>query len=829
MYKIHIVTPGISPKPDIISRKPPGRLDGPPAGIRPKPAASNVPSDHGPATMKQCLPPSLPSARVHCQLTALAVLLFALFANLGCSSTETLPSTAGQAPPSTGEITLEQIFGGHFAAEGFGPAWWLEDSGLATLEDAAGGQGRNLVRYDPASGKREILVAAQQLVPAGASEPLTIADYRFSADGAQVLIFTNTRRVWRYHTRGDYWVLDRTSGELRQLGQGFEEARLQFAKFDPAGERVAYLYQHDIYVESLADGVITRLTHDGSDTLTNGTFDWLYEEEWGLRDGFRWSPDGQRIAFWQLDAEAVGQFSLVNNTLGLYSQVTPYRYPKVGTTNPTCRIGTLPAAGGEIRWIDLPGHPSDDYVARMEWADNSSELILQRFNRLQNECLVMLADVSTGVARTVFNDRNEAWVEVCDDVKWFDDGQRFTWVSERDGWKHLYFVARDGSSTTLVTPGNFDVVSIQHIDAERGWVYFIASPDDPTQRFLYRARLDGGDGEQPLRITPQQRGTHAYQISPNGDWAIHRYSAFGAPASVELVSLPGHQVLRTMTDNAALKAQLAQLDTGPAEFFRVAVETDESTGEAVELDGWVIRPPDFDPDKRYPVLVYVYGEPAGQTVVDRWGGNNYLWHLLLAQKGYVVLSIDNRGTPGPRGTAWRKSIYGKIGIIAPQDQAAALRALQERWPYLDTSRVGIWGWSGGGSMSLNAIFRYPDLYHTAMAIAFVADQRFYDTAYQERYMGLPKDNPEGFRLGSPITHAQHLRGNLLLVYGSGDDNCHYQNCEMLVDELIRHNKQFEMQIYPNRTHSISQGANTTLHLFTRLTRYLQDNLPAGAR
>ena len=757
----------------------------------------------------------------------LAVL--ASLAALGCAATPAQEVGPGEAARRSGDITMDQLFDGHFASEGFGPAWWLEDSGLATLEEATG-SGNNLVRYDPEGGQRKVLVAASELVPEGASKPLKIEGYRFSEDGQRVLIFTNTRRVWRRRTRGDYWLLDRTSGELRQLGKGFDEARLQFAKFDPAGRRVAYLYLNDIYVEDVASGRITRLTQDGSDTLSNGTFDWVYEEEWSLRDGFRWSPDGERIAFWQIDAAKVGQFSLVNNTSGLYADVFRYRYPKVGTTNPTCRIGTLPAGGGEVQWMDLPGHPSDDYVARMEWAADSRELIIQRFNRLQNECKVLFADALTGAVRTAFVERGEAWVEECDDVRWFDGGRRFTWVSERDGWRHLYLASRDGGDATLLTPGDYDVVSIEHIDAERGWVYFIASPEDPTQRFLYRVWLDGRDGGKPVRITPQRRGMHAYQIAPNGQFAIHRYSTFEAPSTVELVSLPDHGVLRTMTDNAELKAKLAAVRKGPTEFFRVEIQPDEDAdADPIELDGWVIRPPDFDQTKRYPVLVHVYGEPAAQTVLDRWGGHNYLWHLMLAQQGYVVLSIDNRGTPGPRGRAWRKSVYGKIGIIAPKDQAAALRALQKRWNYLDPSRVGIWGWSGGGSMSLNAIFRYPDLYQTAMAIAFVANQRFYDTIYQERYMGLPEGNPEGFRDGSPITHAAGLQGDLLLVYGTGDDNCHYQNCEALVDELVRLDKQFDMQIYPNRPHSISEGPGTRRHLFTRLTNYLLEHVPAGAR
>ena len=365
------------------------------------------------------------------------------------------------------------------------------------------------------------------------------------------------------------------------------------------------------------------------------------------------------------------------------------------------------------------------------------------------------------------------------------------------------------------------MISIQHIDDEGGYVYFLASPDDATQLFLYRARLDGsGDLE---RLTPQPRGTHAYKISPNGRYALHTWSSLGVPEQVELVELPSHRTLRTLADNGALRQKLASLELGHDEFFRV------DAGDGVVLDGWRITPPDFDPSKRYPLLVYVYGEPAAQTVVDRWGGFNYLWHHMLAQQGYVVLSMDNRGTPAPRGAAWRKSVYGKIGITAPIDQANALRALQAKWPWLDPTRTGVWGWSGGGSMTLNALFRYPELYRMGIAIAFVANQRFYDTIYQERYMGLPSTNEQGFVDGSPITRAHRLEGDLLLVYGTGDDNCHYQNCEALVNELIRHDKPFDMQIYPNRSHGIYEGENTRRHLYTTMTRYVQEHLPAGPR
>lgn len=718
-------------------------------------------------------------------------------------------------------LTLDRLHGSRdFARAPFGPARWFPKGGYTTLERSARG-GHHIVLQDPATGKRRVLVPAKDLVPEGRDRPLGVADYRWSADQKKLLVFTNTRRVWRRHTRGDYWVKDLESGDLHQLGAGLDATRLQFAKFSPSADRVAYVHRSDLYVEDLAKKEIRRLTKNGSATLINGTFDWVYEEEWGLRDGFRWSPDGRSLAFWQIDASGVRDFVLIDYTSQLYPKLTKIPYPKVGEQNPAARVGVVPAAGGKVRWMDVPGDRRQNYIARMEWVPGSRQLVLQHFNRLQNTLQVMLADADTGGVRTVLTERDDTWVEVVDDLRWFDGGRRFFWVSERDGWRHLYVVSRDGQERRLVTPGAYDVVSVEHIDEQGGHVYFIASPEDPTRRFLFRVPLTGG---APERLTPKDAsGAHAYQISTDARWAIHTRSAFGVPPKVDLVRLPDHATVRPLVKDERLQARVAALARGPSEFFRVEIEKD------VELDGWMIKPPDFDPSKRYPLLIYVYGEPAGQTVLDRWGGGNYLWHLMLAQRGYVVASIDNRGTPAPRGRAWRKSVYGKIGILASSDQAKALEVMKRRFPFIDGRRIGIWGWSGGGSMSLNMIFRRPDLYHTAMAIAFVANQRYYDTIYQERYMGLPSTNPDGFRDGSPITHAKNLRGNLLLVYGTGDDNCHYQNCEALVNELIKHDKPFSMMAYPNRSHGIHEGRNTRRHLFSLLTRYLERNLPAGGR
>ena len=721
-------------------------------------------------------------------------------------------------------LNLERIFSSReFRAERFGPSRWLKDKSAYTVLERSkknkDKDARDIVLYEPESGKRETLVPSKRLIPPGEKKPFSISNYDFSSDRQKLLIFTNTKRVWRQNTRGDYWVLNLSDWSLNKLGGDAEPSTLMFAKFSPAGNRVGYVINNNIYVQDLKSHRIKQLTKDGSQTIINGTFDWVYEEEFSLRDGFRWSPDGKWIAYWQLNTEGVKTFHLINNTDSLYPRLIPFQYPKVGETNSSSRIGVVSSGGGETRWFELEGDPRNHYIARMEWAANSEEVCFQRLNRLQNTIWLMLGDIRTGKVRTILTERDKAWLEVENNLlRWLDDGKHFMWVSERDGWRHIYIVSRDGKKVKNLTPGEYDVVSLQSIDKDRDWVYFIASPDNPTQRYLVRVELDGSGMAE--RISPlEQTGTHSYRISHDSRWAFHTFSAFDEPPVTELVSLPEHEVVRTLVDNSKLRKRVQALKRRPVEFFRVDI------GKGVKLDGWCMKPHDFDANKRYPVLFYVYGEPGGSTVVDRWAGNRYLWHLMLCQQGYVVMSVDNRGTRMPRGREWRKCVYRQIGILASADQAVAVQAIIKQWPWVDSTRIGIWGWSGGGSMSLNAIFRYPELYHTAMAIAFVSNQRYYDTIYQERYMGLPEDNEEGYRDGSPITFAHQLKGKLLLVHGTGDDNVHYQNFEVLVNELIKHNKQFTMMAYPNRTHGISEGENTTRHLYELLTKYLKENLP----
>ena len=735
-----------------------------------------------------------------------------------------IPTTA-QLPDHVTDMLRRIYASAEFAPQRFGPARWI-DNGVAytTVErSAAIPDALDIVRYETATGNRSVAVSARQLVPAGANEPLDFDDYAWSTDGNLLLLFTNTERVWRQNTRGDYWVLNRTTGALKQLGgPNTPPSTLMYAKFSPAGDRVAYVRQGNVYVERLSDGVITPLTSDADSLHVNGMTDWVYEEEFDLRDAFRWSPDGSKIAYWRFDMTGLGTYYLVNDTDSLYPKITPIQYPKVGTRNSAVTAGVVGANGGTTTWLKIPDDPRENYLPRMEWA-GSNELILQRMNRLQNTDRVMLADATTGSTRTLLTERDSAWVDVVDEIEWLAKGAEFLWMSERDGWRHVYRVSRDGKRVRSITPGNFDVVDVAAIDEPGGWLYYIAAPDNATQRYLYRTRLDGKG--PAARVSPANAaGTHSYRISPDAHWAFHTYSHFDSPSVIELVQLPSHRVARTLVDNARLRAAVAPLITRTGEFFKVKVS------DGVTLDGWMIKPANFDSTKVYPLLMYVYGEPAGQTAQDSWGGG-HLWEHLIADQGYVVATVDNRGTPAPRGRAWRKVVYGAIGVLSSREQADAVRALTGSRRYLDPARVAIWGWSGGGSSTLQAMFRYPDVYQVGMSVAPVPDERLYDTIYQERYMGLlqTSDDSARYSRASPINQAEGLTGRLLIVHGSGDDNVHYQGTERLVNRLIALDKPFDFMAYPNRSHCICEGRGTTLHVFSLLTRYLLEHLPAGPR
>ncbi|MFP6763817.1 MAG: DPP IV N-terminal domain-containing protein, partial [Planctomycetaceae bacterium] len=522
------------------------------------------------------------------------------------------------APDKDSLLTVDRIFNGsRFSSQSVSVQWLPDGSGYTTLERAAQSAARQIVRHQPDSAETSIFVSVDQLTPDLETGPLSVEAYSVSADLSRILIYTNSKRVWRRRTRGDYWVLDRSSNDLHRLGGDGPRSTMMFAKFSPSADRVAYVRNRNLYVEDLSSGEVTQLTQTPADSIINGTFDWVYEEELSLRDGFRWSPDGQRIAFWQLDTQGVRQFPMVNNTAGFYPQVVWFGYPKTGETNPICRLGVIELQSQKVQMLSIPGDARDHYIARMDWAGNSREIVFQQLNRLQNTNLVMLQDVESGQIRTLVTETDEAWVNVHDEMVWLNNHSQFTWVSERDGWRHIYLGDRDSGRLQLMTTGDFDAVQLLRTDEKRNQAYLMASPDNPTQRYLYAVSLGGADLR---RLTPQdQPGTHRYSIGPDGRFAVHSYSSFDQPPVTEIVELPSHKSVRVLAKNEQLNKNLAKIRREPVEFFRVQISPE------VSLDAWCLKPPGFEKERKrgrkFPLLVYVYGEPAGQTVLDRWGGS----------------------------------------------------------------------------------------------------------------------------------------------------------------------------------------------------------------
>lgn len=722
-----------------------------------------------------------------------------------------------------GKLTLEDIYVNHtYSSKRFGPVKWYKNGvGYTSLEKSADGKGRDIVLYQTKSGDRKILVPASNLIPKGKEKPLWISNYIFSKDGKYLMVFTNTKKVWRYNTRGDYWILNINNGNLKQIGNNLPNSSLMFAKFSPDSKQIAYVSEKNIYVENIENENIEKLTFDGGGDIINGTSDWAYEEEFGLRDAFRWSNDSKKIAFWQINKEGVGIFTMINNLDSIYSQPIQFAYPKVGTTNPSAKIGVINLNDKKIVWMKIDGDKRNNYLPRMEWTDNANQLVIQQINRKQNINRVILSNANSGESRVIFKEETESWTETVDDLTWINKGKEFTWKSDRTGWLHLYLVSSDGKNLKQITKGNFEVIESMGIDEKTGYSYFMASPESATQRYLYKTKINGKGLMK--RLSPKnQTGHHYYNISPDKKYAIHTFSNYKTPPHIDIIRLNDHKLIRTMEDNNALKQKFANLNINLKEFFKIPLN------DSLLLDAYMVKPPNFDANKKYPVIFYVYGEPAGTTVQNRWSGND-LWDYFLSQQGYIVMSVDNQGTKVPRGRKWKESIYKKIGILAPFEQAAAAKYIMQKWNFIDKNRIGIWGWSGGGSMTLNCMFRFPEIYKTGIAVSFVSNQKFYDSFYQERYMGQVEDNEYGYKEGSPLTHSNGLEGNLLMIYGSGDDNCHYQNLEVLVNKLIKENKYFSMIEYPMRTHAIREREGTTLHMRTSMYKYFLQNLSAGGK
>lgn len=688
-----------------------------------------------------------------------------------------------------------------------------------------------LVTYKLPNHAVKTVISKEQLIPEGKTEPLEIAHFSFSLDQQKILLFTNTKKVWRLNTKGDYWVFNFKTNALTQIGKSLAPSSLMFAKFSPDGNTIAYVSENNLYSEDYASGEIQPLTTNGTVSLINGTFDWAYEEEFACRDGFRWSPDSKSIAYWQIDASSIKKFYMINNTDAIYSQLVPLEYPKVGESPSACRVGVVKLSDAKTTWIDVPGDASQNYLVRMEFIPTTNSLLIQQLNRKQNHSKLYIADPLKGNVKMIQEESDNAWVDLFEignkyeidytnSFSFLEKTNSILWASEKDGWRHLYQVSLEGKPEIRITKGEYDVIDLKHINSKEGYVYYLASPDNATQKYLYKTKING-KGNKELLSPKSLKGSHDYSFSSNGTYAEHTFTNHFTPKTKEFITVANQKAL---SEAESIVLNLEKIEEKPTtEFFTI------TTADNVEMDGWMVKPINFDANKKYPVVFYVYSEPAATTVKDTYNvGRNRNYNGNMAEDGYIYISLDNRGTPAPKGRDWRKSIYRKIGVININDQAMAAKEIL-KWDFVDAERIAVWGHSGGGSATLNLLFRYPEIYKTGISLAAVANQLTYDNIYQERYMGLPQENMEDFIVGSPVTYAKHLEGNLLYIHGTGDDNVHYQNAELLINELIKHNKQFQFMPYPNRSHGIREGEGTFKHLSTLYTNYLKLHCPPGGR
>ncbi len=539
---------------------------------------------------------------------------------------------------------------------------------------------------------------------------------------------------------------------------------------------------------------------------------------------FHWSQSGNAASFVQVDRTDVRLRSMLEPSDPSYPGVTERRFARVGGKLEERQVGIADVNSKQVKWVSIDTAEEGFYLGQVDWVPESNELLIETLSRFRDKREFWLATID-GKANRIYSESNEAWAVgshgINSGAHWIRNGEAFIFISEKEGWRQAYVCSRGGKIESKLTPGEYDIIDRTFVDEAGGWYYFYASPDNGTQKHLHRVPLDGSGKLE--RISPQdQPGTHDYVVSPDARWAIHTYSTLNDPPVVELVELPAHKVVRVINDHAGLRAKFKQLVPRPTEFVQIEVD-------GVGMDACITKPADFDATKKYPVLVYVYGEPYLQTVLDRWGAAQTDFHRVVASTGYVVVSIDNRGTACPKGAAWRRSVFGSLGPLSTEDQAAALKKLAEMESYIDLDRVAIWGWSGGGSNTLNAMFRKPDVYHVGIAVVPKPQPWLYNAWFQEIYMRTREVNADGYERSAPINFAEGLQGKLLIMTGSGETNTHIQIIEGLVDRLIELGKPFDYMVYPNRDHGLREGDGTVIHVRMKILRYLIENLPRGPR
>lgn len=704
-------------------------------------------------------------------------------------------------------ITFEHIFDNTFSPEGIQNVNWMKDgqyyTALVQMQNDI-----ELRKYDILTGDYEVLISTTGLDEPGRSTPIYIQDYQFSADETKILIKTDVEQIWRRSTRENYYVHDLETGETTKLTQSSEKQ--QYAQLSPTGDKAAFVQDNNLFLVDLETGEETQITSDGEfNKIINGATDWVYEEEFGFAKAWYWSPDGQKIAFYRFNESRVKEFFMTEWGT-LYPGLTRFKYPKAGEQNSIVKIGVYDLSSGETTWMDI-GSENDQYIPRINWTRDSNILAIRRMNRLQNEQNLMLADVTTGKTRTIKTETSNAWIDVNDNLTFLENGEQFIYTSEESGYNHIYLYDMDGKLIRQVTKGNWEVTDYLGYNEANKRIYYISTEESPLQRHLYSIGINGRD----KRKMSDGEGWNGVNMSRDYKYYIETFSAPSQPPVYTLHEGNGSKV-RTLEDNAALRSRLSEYKLPDKEFITIPLPQ-------AELNGYMLKPHDFDPSKKYPVLFYVYGGPGSQTVTKQFeSGQRPVWHKYLTEQGYIVVSVDNRGT-GARGRKFEKQVYKKLGQYEVEDQIAAARYLIDEYDFIDSSRIGIWGWSYGGYMSSLVLARGNEVFSTAIAVAPVTSWRFYDTIYTERFMQTPQMNPEGYEKGAPLTYAGQIKGDYLLVHGTGDDNVHFQNAVEMVDALVQQDVDFETMYYPNRNHGI-YGGNTRKHLYRMLNRFIIDNL-----
>jgi dipeptidyl-peptidase-4 len=671
----------------------------------------------------------------------------------------------------------------------------------------------SLVVYDYKTGDSVgVLLQKEKLVPEGDSLPVVLSSYKISDDGTKFLIPTQTESIYRHSKKSVFYIYDTRTNKMTRLS---ENRKQRLASFNPAGDKVAFVRDNNIFIKDLNSGKEKQITFDGKkNEIINGTCDWVYEEEFGFTKAFFWSPDGKNIAYYRFDESKVKEYTLTYYGT-LYPKLYTYKYPKAGEANSVVEVFVYNVEKGKAVKMDT-GEDTDIYIPRIKWTKDPEVLAVERLNRLQNHLDILLADAATGETKVLYNEDNPYYIDITDDLTFLPDNKGFLITSEKDGYNHIYFYDMKGEMKKQLTSGEWDVTKVYGYDAKNKKVYYQSAESSPLNRDVYVVNLKG----KRARLNKRE-GTNSAQFSSNFEYYINTYSNANTPPYITMNNNKGDE-LRVLEDNDDFVEMLAQYDLSEKTFssFTDSVIT-LPDGKQISLNIWQIMPPDFDSTKKYPVLLYIYGGPGAQTVLNSWDWGNYFWFQMLAENGIIVVSVDNRGT-GARGQEFKKMTYLQLGKYENIDHIAFARYLG-KLPYVDKDNIGVFGWSYGGFMSSLDITKGAGYFSTAIAVAPVTNWRYYDNIYTERFMRTPQENPKGYDSNSPINHVDKLKGNYLLVHGSTDDNVHFQNSMDMITALVNANKQFRFFVYPNKNHGI-YGGNTRYHLYKMMTDFLYKNL-----